>query len=35
MTTLFLVLALVLAEATQHRTCWISHYLMPPRKDGP
>jgi hypothetical protein len=32
MWTLLVVLALMLAEATNHRTNWITHYVMPPAR---
>jgi hypothetical protein len=34
MTVLLIVVALVLAEATEHRCHWFSNYVMPPgRRD--
>jgi hypothetical protein len=33
MTTLLIVAVVLLVEATEHRTHWFSHYVMPPRRE--
>jgi hypothetical protein len=33
MTTLLVVAAVLLVEATNHRTQWFSNYVMPARKE--